>query len=111
MSNDSRSFELRVSSYERPDSQLETRSPKLLSFVITTGRFCATIAVRFKSAERPGRRDAPPRRSDISFIVKHSSKQLTQKLLRDELLCSNPREGGLPDPAIQQTNDEAFLDR
>ncbi len=43
--------------------------------------------------------------------MKHSPKQLTQKLLRDELFCSNPREGGLPDPAIQQTNDEAFLDR
>ncbi len=80
------------------------------SFVINTGRFCATIAVTFESAEQPGRRDAPPRRSDVSFIVKHSPKQLTQKLLRDELLCSNPREGGLPDPAIQQTNDEAFLD-
>ena len=27
----------------------------------------------------------------------------------DELLCSNPREGGKSDPAIQQTNDEASL--
>ncbi len=81
------------------------------SFVINTGKFCTTIVVIFESAEQPGRRDAPPRRSDISFIVKHSPKQLTQKLLRDEFLCSNPREGGLPDPAIQQTNDEAFLDR
>src|SRR5262245_14394710 len=45
------------------------------------------------SAETPERRHAPPRCSDVSFIVKHLPRRLTQKPLHSKRMLQ-PREGG-----------------
>ena len=65
-----------------------------------------TFAV-LKSTESPGRRHASPRRSAKKLHREALVKAADPEAAFAELKCSNPREGGVSDPAIQQTNDEA----
>ena len=67
-----------------------------------------TLSTCIQSAETPERRDAPPRCSDIGFIVKRSPCAVDPETALHRKLYA-PTQGGWPHeiPQFRAANDEA----